>query len=483
MQQKAILRVISILLMMFSLVMLPPAAVAFWTKDHQLFPFLFTFALVAGVGLLIFLPVMNHNKDLKPRDGFIIVALFWTVLSAVGALPFMLSYDMKLSFIDAFFEATSGLTTTGSTVLQGIDFLPSSVRFYRQQLQLFGGMGIIVLAVAILPTLGVGGMQLYQAEMPGPVKDNKLTPRLAESAKTLWVIYMGLIVACAFCYWLVGLPFFEALGESFSTVATGGFSMHDASLGYYQSVNVDVVADVFMVLGASNFALHYYALRQRTLSVYWQDIEWRSYMMILLGVSIAVIWALLSHYHALTFGTILREGIFTVVSVATTTGLSVVDFSVWPTFLPVGLMILGLMGGCAGSTSGGVKVIRMLLLQKQGARELKRMIHPKAIFAIKFGDQGLTENVVQSIWGFIAIFITVYIFLLLALLITGLDFTTAFGALNACISNTGIGLGDTASGFGAIPSASKGVLIFAMLAGRLEVFSLLVLFLPEFWRQ
>lgn len=476
------LRILGILLMIFSISMLPPLGVALWYGDGADWSFVVGFFATLITGFLVWLPFCRNQYELKTRDGFLIVVLFWTVLSAFGAIPLMVDFYPKLNFTDAMFESTSGLTTTGATVLSNLSVMPHAILYYRQQLHLLGGMGIIVLAMAILPMLGVGGMQLYRAETVGPIKTTKLRPRIGQTAKALWGIYVGLVVLCAIAYWLAGMTPFDAIGESFSTMSTGGFSIHDSSFAYYNSPTIELVAVFFMIMGATNFGLHFQFLQNYNPRAYFRDPEFMAYLKILLGVSLVIGLTLLFYYG--TFQNLpLLNALFTVVSVGTTTGLTTVNFSLWPLFLPYLLMFVALVGGCGASTSGGIKVLRCLLLKEQGKRELRRLIHPQAVFSLKLGGAGLPDQVIQAIWGFVAVFSLLFIILLLLLLATGLDFTTAFGAVASCLSNTGASIGTVSSNFAHLPDVDKWVLIFAMLAGRLEVFTLLVLFTPAYWKK
>lgn len=304
-----------------------------------------------------------------------------------------------MSFVDAYFESLSGLTTTGATVITGIDNLPQSILWYRQQLQWFGGMGIIVLAVAVLPMLGIGGMQLYRAETPGPVKDSKLTPRITETAKALWYIYLGLTVTCATCYYLAGMSGFDAITHSFATVAIGGFSTHDASIGFFNSTIIELIAVVFMILSGCNFALHFFAWRTKNPTIYFRDPEFKFYIFVLGGVSLITIAVLIAAGTYNTFESITR-GIFEVVSVATTTGFATADFAHWPLVLPFLLFLIAFIGGCAGSTGGGMKAIRILLIYKQGVREIKRLVHPNAVIPVKLGSKPVPDRVLEAVWGF-----------------------------------------------------------------------------------
>ncbi len=484
MQLAAIQRILGLLLMLFSITMLPPVLVSLFYSDGFYISFLFGFALTLGTGLLIWLPVRNNRRDLRLRDGFMVVVMFWVVLGSFGSLPFMIGAEPNLSLPDAMFESFSGLTTTGATVITGLDTLPKSLLYYRQQLQWLGGMGIIVLAVAILPMLGIGGMQLYRAETPGPMKENKLTPRITETAKALWYIYLGLTVACALAYWAAGMTPFDAIGHSFSTVAIGGFSTHDASMGYFiDQPLIEMIAIVFMLLAGTNFALHFIALRRLSAAPYRHDAEFRTYLTIL--ATVAGITVLYLHMTA-TFsdlGSAALHGVFQVVSIGTTTGFTTSDYASWPSFLPVMLLFVSFIGGCAGSTGGGMKVIRFLLLFKQGTREIVRLVHPNAVIPIKVGGKPMPERVIEAVWGFFATYVAIFAILLLVLMMTGLDQITAFSAVAATMNNLGPGLGEVALNYASISDVAKWVLIFAMLLGRLEIFTLLVLLTPAFWRN
>jgi trk system potassium uptake protein TrkH len=438
---------------------------------------------VLAAGALCWLPVRQQHRELRVRDGFVVVALFWSVLALVGALPFVLAEQPHMSFTDAMFESMSGLTTTGATVITGIDHLPKSIQFYRQELQWLGGMGIIVLAVAVLPMLGIGGMQLYRAETPGPMKDNKLTPRITETAKALWYIYLGLTVSCAVAYWFVGMDVFDAVAHSFSTVAIGGFSTHDLSIGYFQSEAVEMVAVVFMLLAGVNFSLHFVAWRSVNPLAYFRDSEFKTYITVLgFASAITVIYLYLSRTFD-EFGDSLHHGIFQAVSIGTTTGFTTSAYFHWPGFLPVMLLFTSFIGGCAGSTGGGMKVIRFLLLFKQGMREISRLVHPNAQIPVKIGNKPMPERVIEAVWGFFAIYVVCFTLMMLVLLSTGLDQVTAFSAVAACLNNLGPGLGEVGFHYADINMTAKWVLSLAMLLGRLEIFTLLVLLSPAFWRR
>ncbi len=479
----AVQRILGLLLMMFSLTMLPPIAISVIFDEASWLPFLEAFGLTLLAGILIWLPVHKTRKDLRLRDGFLVVAAFWTVLGTFGAAPLLLADTVPLSITDAIFESMSGLTTTGATVLTGLDELPRSILYYRQQLQWFGGMGIIVLAVAVLPMLGVGGMQLYRAETPGPVKDTKLTPRITETAKALWYVYLAFTTACAASYMLAGMNWFDALCHSFSTVAIGGFSTHDASIGYYDSAAIDLVAIFFMFAAGINFSLHFYAWRYVSIRHYSQDPEFRGYTVILLGVAVLVIFGLFQHQVYASPGDNILNGLFQAVSIATTTGFTTADYSTWPAAVPVLLIFASFIGGSAGSTAGGIKVVRWLLIYKQGLREITRLVHPSAEIPVKLGSKAVGHRVVDAVWGFFSIYVVVFSVMMIAMMAAGLDQVTAFSAVAATLNNLGPGLGEVSSGFMTLSDAPKWIAIVGMLLGRLEIFTLLVLITPTFWRR
>jgi trk system potassium uptake protein TrkH len=468
---------------MFSLTMLPPIAFSLYYEDNSWLPFVEGFGLTLAAGILIWLPVHRSRKDLRLRDGFLVVAAFWTVLGTFGAAPLYFADGLSLSITDAVFESMSGLTTTGATILTGLDELPVSILYYRQQLQWLGGMGIIVLAVAVLPMLGVGGMQLYRAEAPGPVKDTKLTPRITETAKALWYVYLAFTIACMLAYRVAGMGWFDALCHAFSTVAIGGFSPHDASMAYFDSALVDIVAIVFMFIAGINFSLHFFAWRYVSIKHYFRDSEFKAYSAMLLTLSTIVVLALFYSRGMDDPGQTFINGVFQAVSIATTTGFTTENFSVWPGALPVLLIFASFVGGSAGSTAGGIKVIRWLLIYKQGAREVARLVHPNAEIPVKLGNSAVQPRVVDAVWGFFAVYIVVFGVMLLLMMTTGLDQVTAFSAVAATLNNLGPGLGDVTSGFMTLSDAAKWVSVAGMLLGRLEIFTLLVLITPTFWRH
>jgi trk system potassium uptake protein TrkH len=463
--------------------MFPPALVSLWYNDTTHSLFMLCALILFVTGLAIFLPVRHIRQELRLRDGFLIVTACWLALALVGALPFLLLKQPEISYVDAVFESMSGLTTTGATILTNIDDLPHSVLYYRQQLQWLGGLGIVVLAVAILPMLRIGGMQLYRAETPGPLKDSKLTPRITETAKALWLIYLGITVMCTLAYWLGGMSLFDAVGHAFSTVAIGGMSTHDAGFAWFDSPNLEAIATIFMVIAGINFAVHFTSWNSASTQPYFNDPELKVYAYLLLVFSLLVTIAL---YLNGTYGSIsesARYAVFQVVSVMTTTGFTTAEFSIWPGFIPIMLICIAFVGGCAGSTSGGMKVIRVMLLYRQSVREIRRLIHPHAVIPVKIGGRKTSATVMDAVWGFFFLYVLSFVLITIALNGVGVDPVTAYSAAAACLTNLGPGLGDVSANYASLNSTAKIILSFAMLMGRLEIFTLLVLFSPSFWRD
>ena len=470
MQFSVIARVLGLLMMIFSFTLVPPMLVSIIYQDGTLNAFIYALFITFGIGFLVWLPVRNHKQDLKTRDGFVITVLFWLVLAFSGSVPLYIADQPELSYTDAFFESLSGWTTTGATVITGLDDLPKSILWYRQQLQWLGGMGIIVLAVAVLPMLGIGGMQLFRTEIPGPVKDSKLTPRITETAKALWYIYLSITIACALAYWFAGMSVFDAIGHSFATVAIGGFSTYDASLGHFDSPAIEAIAIIFMLISVLNFGLHFFAWKNKSIVHYFVDSEFKFLLYIMFGGALLTISALwLTGTYSLTES--VRNGLFQLVSVATTTGFGTSGFAEWPVFLPVLLFMMAF------------KVIRVLLIYKQGIREIHRLIHPNAIIPVKINKRSVNDRVLESVWGFFSVYVLTYMVMMVALLATGLDHVTAFSAVGACLNNLGPGLGDVAAHYGDISDVAKWILSITMLLGRLEIFTFLVLISPAFWRS
>lgn len=483
MHYQTVAKILGLLLILFSTTQATPLLVSAVYQDGNSLPFIVSFLITLLTGFVLWAPNRRGKQDLRYRDGFLIVVSFWAVLATFGCLPFILSEVPGLSVTDAFFESMSGLTTTGATIFTNIEQLPKSILFYRQQLQWLGGMGIVVLAVAVMPMLGIGGMQLYRAEMPGPMKDAKLAPRIAEGAKALWYIYLALTLACAAAYFAAGMDVFDALVHSFSTVAIGGFSTYDASLGYFDSPAIEAVAIVFMLVASANFSLHFFAWRKRSIKPYLRDSEYRFFLTALLIIALILLPGLISAQVYTDSLTAVRQGVFHLVSIVTTTGFTASGFAWWPGALPVLLILGSFMGGCAGSTAGGIKVMRMQLIYKQGRKELVGLVHPSAVLSIKLGQQVISERVINTVTAFFSVYVMSFVVSGFALSSTGLDYVTAFSAAAACLNNLGPGLGEVATNYASINDTAKWILSFTMLLGRLELFTLLVLFTRTFWRD
>ena len=476
-----VFKTIGLLLMIFSLTQLPPVLVDFLFDQGEYDAFITAFTLTFLSGMVLYFPFRRSKRDFRIREGVIVVVSFWFVLSLFATIPFLVSDSLQMSFSDAFFESMSGLTTTGATVLQGLDQLPKAILYYRQQLQWLGGMGIIVLAVAVLPMLGVGSMELYHAESSGISKD-RLTPKLTQTAKALWQIYIVFTIFCALAYYLAGMDVFDAIGHSFSTVAIGGFSTHDASMGYFDSVAIESVAIVFMLLAGVNFSLHFLAISQRRFLTYVKDSEFKAYAFILGVTALVIITDLHETAYYQSWGESIRYGLFQTVSIATTTGFASTNFSLWPVLLPVLLIFASFIGASAGSTGGGIKVVRVLLMFKLAMKEIKKFIHPNAYISIKLNKKSVAEQTLVSVWGFFSLYVMAFVIIMVALLFTGLDQVTSFSATAASINNLGPGLGQVASNYASISDSAKWILSFSMLLGRLEILTLMVLLHKAFWR-
>lgn len=479
----AVQRVVGFLIASSSLMMLPPVLVSLWYDDGSATMFELSAAILFIAGILIFLPVRKATQELRLRDGFLVVVAAWLALVLVGAVPFVLLETPHISYVDAVFESMSGLTTTGATIITEIDALPRAVLYYRQQLQWLGGMGIIVLAVAILPMLRIGGMQLYRAETPGPMKDHKLTPRITETAKALWLIYFGITIVCIFAYWLGGMKLFDAVGHAFSTVAIGGFSTHDDSLAYWNNPTLEIVASIFMMIAGINFALHFTAWRRASAQPYFLDPELKVYVSLIFAFAILASFTLFFTGTYDSIATSFRYGSFQVISAMTTTGFTTASFYQWPGFLPVLLICIAFIGGCAGSTAGGMKVYRIILLYRQSIREIHRLIHPHAVIQIKIGGYKTSDTVISAVWGFFFLYIANFAVMTMLLTATGLDAETAYSAVGACLTNLGPGLGAAGPNYASLNDTAKVILSIAMLLGRLEIYTLLVILSPVFWRD
>ncbi len=480
---KSVQKTLGLLLMFFSITMLTPVAVALIYQEQNIAPFLYSFFATLFFGGLLWLPSKNASAEIRLREGFMIVVLFWVVLSSFGAVPFLFLPELNISFTNAIFESTSGLTTTGATILSGLDELPRSILFYRQQLQWLGGLGIVVLAVALLPILGIGGMQMYRAESSA-IKETKFTPRQAETAKALGAIYLLLTLLCALCYRLAGMDGFDAVCHAFTTIAIGGFSTHDASFGFFSSYTaVYWVASVFMLLAGVNFSLHFFAWKNKSFAGYFKNSEFKTYFALMMVAVLIVSGTLFFSASTSTAQGGATETFFQVVSIGTTTGFTTANYGAWPLILPFFLLLFSLVGGCVGSTGGGLKVVRWLVLFKEIRREVLRLIHPRAEILIKINKHSVDQAVLDSIWGFIAAYIVLHLTMVCLLLATGLDVVTSLSAITASLNNLGPGLGDVFANYNSIGSFSKWVCIAAMLLGRLEIFALLIIFTRAFWQD
>ncbi len=472
------------LLSIFSLAYLMPIAAAIFYEDGTTAEFVAAMIISLGGGLMLYGVTRSHYRELKPRDGFLLVSTVWALMAAIATIPLLLVYD-TMSFTDAFFETMSGLTTTGSTIMTDLDHAPPAINIWRHELNWLGGMGIIVLAVAVLPLLGVGGMQLYKAETPGPMKDSKLTARIADTAKALWLVYFSITVLCIVLLNQAGLSWLDSICHAFAALGLGGFSTRDASVGAFDNPMVEFVLIVFMVIAAMNFATHFVAMRGRDLRAYWQDVEARGVVGLIVtscfGVALYV-W-LEGTYE--DYPTALRHVSFNLVSMATDCGFASQDFDKWPIFAPLWMLFLSCITASSGSTGGGIKMIRTLILAKQANRELTRLIHPAVVNPVKVGGSAIPNNVVIAVLGFIFLYFMSVVMLTFVMILSGLDFMTSLGAVVASINNAGPGLNKVgpATNYAVLTDFQTWVCTFTMLLGRLEVLSLAVVFTPQFWRK
>ena len=480
----AVLHLLSLVLVLFAAYMLLPLGFSLAIGDGAHGAYLWSVGATLVAGIALWAATRRARRELQVRDGFLLVALVWTVLPAFATLPLLVQLP-GLSYTDAYFEAASGLTASGATVLSGLDFLPPSINLWRGLMIWLGGMGVIVLAVAIMPLLGVGGSQLFKAETPTPMKDTKLTPRIAETAKGLWLVYFGLTIACGVAYYWAGMGGFDAFMHAFTTVGLGGFSTHDASYAYWDSPRIEAVAIVFMLLSAINFATHFLAWHRRSLRVYRVDPEAKVLLLVVgLAVLLVAVYLLWARVYP-DFGTALRYAAFNVVSIATTTGYASVDYNAWPIFAPLLMLFLCSFASSSGSTGGGMKMIRALILFKQIFRELLRIIHPRIANPVKLGGQLIENNVVFAVLAYVFVYVSCIILFTLLLTVSGADVVTAFSAAVASMNNTGPGLAGVgpSSTYAVLNDFQTWVCSFAMLLGRLELFTLLVVLTPAFWRK
>ncbi len=480
----AVLNVLSVVIVIFALCLLFPLVFSFFVADAAQIAFEQATLLTAVAGALLWTTTKKKRRELQPRDGFLLVALVYTVLPVFAALP-LLIYLPELSFTDAYFEAVSGLTASGGTVLTGLDKLPASINIWRTFLVWLGGMGVLVLAVAILPLLGAGGSQIYKAETPGPMKDTKLTPRIAETAKGLWLVYVAITIACLLAYRVAGMNWLDAMMHAFTTLGLGGFSSHDASFAYWNSPAIEAVAVYFMLLAGINFGTHFLAWRRWSFAPYARDPEVGLYLLVVIGSVLGIAYFLLANQTYPNFWTALRFAAFNVVSIATTTGYSNADYNLWPIFAPVWMLFLCSFATCSGSTGGGIKMIRARLMASQAVREMTRIIHPRAVVPVKLAGVPVENNIIFAILAFILVYNGAIIAMTMLLTASGLDIVTAFSAVIASINNTGPGLNQVgpATTFATLNDFQTWICTIAMLLGRLELFSLLVVLTPAFWRR
>ncbi len=474
---KAIINLFSILVLLFSLSYVFPIVVSLVFNDNSLQLFLPAFIFIGVLGLLGFYFTKGIKRDLTAKDGFVIIVMFWLVLSLAGSIPFYLS---GMSLIDSFFESMSGITTTGATVISNIESLPESLKFYRQLLQWMGGMGLIVLAIAVMPLLGIGGGQLFKTDIPGAMGEQRLTPRIQETAKALWSIYLGLTVLCTIFYTIAGMSFFDAVSHAMSTVSIGGFSTYDNSIGHFNNLTVEIICMVFMLLSAMSFALHYFSIYKSKSLKYFFDPELRFFVSILL---IIFILALSVNALSAQSNISIRELAFHTVSTVTTTGFGISDTSTWSFSISFLLLIGAFIGACSGSVGGGVKSWRVMIMLNHAYSNIVKMIHPNSVVTLKVGTKSVDDGVATSVWGFFSIYVISFVILLMAVLISGLDLETAFSSVGACLNNLGPGLGLVSENYSEINSFAKGVLAFSMLLGRLEIFTLLIILTPLFWAK
>ncbi len=479
-----ILHVLGLIVLVFGLSMLAPLLLSELSRDGAQRAYDFATLITIGCGVFLWLIGRHWRRELKTRDGILLVVLTWTLLPAFAALP-LLIYMPDLALADAYFEAMSGLTATGATVLSGLDDLPNSINLWRAQLHWIGGLGVIVLVTAVLPLLGVGGRQMFKAETPTPMKDQKLTPRMAETAKGLWVVYVILTGVCIGVLWAIGMSFFDAVVHAFSIMGLGGFSSHDASLGHFDSLPLEIAVGIFALIAGVNFATHFAFLRGRRFSYYWNDPELRWFLGFVLTSGVVLALLLWQRDVFLDFPSALRYAVFNTISVATTLGFATTDYGQWPFFAGLWMMFLCSFSTGAGSTGGGIKMMRAILLYKQVYRELKKLIHPNAQIPLRLGQDIVPNKVVYAVLAFLFIYVASIVSLSFVLSFTGLDVLTSFSAIVACINNTGPGLGQVgpATTYAVFNDFQTTVCTFAMLLGRLELFTLLVVLTPAFWRK
>lgn len=480
---RVVMRIIGMLLVISSLIMVPPIFIGMYYQDGDIQPFVNGFSALFFVGTMMLFFFRKAKSDLKIRTGFIVVGLSWFVIGSSGAIPLYFAESLNLSLVDAVFEAISALTTTGATIITHLDELPHSILFYRQLLQWLGGMGIIVLAIAILPMLRIGGMQMFKAETPGPMKDQKLTPRITETAKTLWYLYLGITAICALAYYMAGMGGFDAVCHAFATLATGGMSTHDASIGFFNNSLIELISIIFMLVAGINFASHFIAWRSASMKVYLNDTEIKLYIGIVIAAFTLTSFVLVINDSYSSLYESIRHSAFQVVAMVTNTGFATENISAMPMMLPLFLMVLGTIGACAGSTSGGIKIIRLILLYKLSMRELYRLIHPHGKFIVKLDGKTVNYRVLDSVSAFILQFMFLLIVFTLILMTMGEDVTTSASTALSALGNLGPALGDAGSNYANLNDGSKWVLSLGMIFGRLEIFTIFILFIPAYWES
>lgn len=476
--------VLGLIAMAMSLTHMGPIITSVIFNDGTTVQFAESMTLNFAAGCLLWISTRRYKRELILRQGILLVVFVWTGGAVFATVPLLLTIP-GLSFTDAYFEAVSGLTATGATILGAVGRLPVSVNVWRAELQWLGGMGVIVLVVAVLPMLGVGGRQISKSEIPGPMKEDQLTPRLTETAKGLWLVYAILTLACFLSYHAAGMSWLDALIHSFTTMSLGGFSSHDASFGYFNSPLIEAVAIFFMLAAGINFATHFMVFRQRSFAPYRRDTEVHYFMLV---VAISVVGIALFLWLAGVypdFPTALRYAAFNIVSVGTTTGYATADYNLWPVFAPLWVLFLGTFLSCSGSAGGGIKMLRAIILYRQVYREFNKLAHPNAIVPLKVGGQVVPNQVVFAVLAFFFVWVAILISMTLVLGWSGLDAMTAFSAVVASLNNIGPGLYQVgpAANFSVLTDFQTWVCALAMLLGRLELFTFLIVFTPTFWRK
>lgn len=471
----------SFLVLLYSVSMLPPLFVAIIFKERCMFSFLYTAVIANVCGGLGWYLTRQSKEQPRTRDGFLIIVLFWLLFSCISALPFWIDKTLNISLTDAMFEGISGITTTGASILNDVTHVPKSFLYYRAQLNFIGGLGVIVLAVAVLPLLGIGGAKLYQSEMPGPFKEERLTPRLADTSKSLWLIYSGLGLLCCTAFYLAGMPWFDAICHGLSTVSLGGFSTKNESLGGFDSAAVEIVGGVFSILAAINFTLYFTSFGCRSLVPLYKNAELRFFLFVLSIITLIVCLGL-SHSGMFNAKGSLVHGFLLTSSMMTDNGLAIADYASLPSHTIMLLLVSSFFGGCIGSTCGGIKALRFLIMYKQSRHEINQLIHPYAIYSIKVGETKVPDRVLHSVWSFFFLYVFFSGIFMLLLIFMGYDIMTAFATVAACINNMGLGFGETAAGFGALSASAKWLMCAAMLLGRLEIYPILILCSRTFWR-